>query len=162
VIPAIVEAHLRRRYGYEHHVHAPAATAEELAAAERVSGRRVAKLVLLGLDGKLAMAVVAATDRVNPRPLEEATGSRAVVVPEGQLADRFRPCEPGAEPPLAIFGMPIYVDDKLLRERTIVIPARTHEHAVVVDTSEWVWCERVQPLTNLGLRGRRAAYPRGG
>jgi Ala-tRNA(Pro) deacylase len=156
VIPAIVEAHLRRRYGtYEHRVHAAAASAQELAAAERVSGSRVAKLVLLRLDGELAMAVVAATDRVNVRPLEEATGSRAVPVGEEELADRFLPCEPGAEPPLAMFGVPIYADDKLLRERTILIPAGTHEDAVTVETSEWIWCERVQPLTNLGLRGRR-------
>jgi Ala-tRNA(Pro) deacylase len=153
MIPAIIEAHLRERYSaYEHHVHVPAATAQELAAAEHVSGYRVAKLVVLKLGGHLAMAVVAATDRVNVHPLEEATGARAELVPEAEFAERFSPCEPGAEPPLAIFGVPIYVDDKLIREDAIVIPAGTHEDAAIVGTSEWIWSERVMPLTNLGRR----------
>jgi len=153
MIPAVVDAHLRRWYGaYEHHVHATVATAQELAAAEHVSGYRVAKVVVLELNGELAIAVVAATDRVNMRPLEEATGARAELVPEVEFWQRFWPCDPGSEPPLAMFGVPIYVDHKLIREHTIVIPAGTHEDAAVIDTSEWIWCEKVQPITNLGLR----------
>ncbi len=170
MVPASVEAHLRRYGVYERLVHLPAFTARDLAAAEHVSGYRVAKLVVLRLKGELAIAVIAATDRVNPRPLEEATGARAELVPEEEFVDRFRPCEPGAEPPLAMFGIPIYVDDKLIREPTLLIPAGTHEDAAVLDTSEWVWCERVQPLTNLGQRSppevrrrrRRHARPLGG
>jgi len=153
MIPAVVDAHLREWYGaYQHHVHAIAATAQDLAAAEHVSGYRVAKPVVLRLDGELALAVVAATDRVNVGPLEEATNARAELVPEAEFAERFRPCDPGAEPPLAMFGVPIYVDDKLIRERTIVIPAGTHEDAAVIDTSEWIWCERVRTIVNLGRR----------
>ena len=153
MIPAIVEAHLRRSYGaYEHLVHIPVFTARDLAAAEHVSGHRVAKLVVLRLKGELAIAVIAATDRVNVRPLEEATAARAELVQEEEFLERFRPCDPGAEPPLAMFGIPIYVDDKLIRERTILLPAGTHEDAAVLETSEWVWCERVRPITNLGQR----------
>lgn len=155
MIPAIVEAYLRTRYPtYVHHVHASAFTARDLAAAEHVSGYRVAKLVVLKLSGELAIAVVAATDRVNVRPLEEARGARAELVPEEEFLERFRPCDPGAEPPLALFGIPIYVDDKLIRERTILVPAGTHEDAAVLETSEWVWCERVWPITNLGRRAQ--------
>jgi Ala-tRNA(Pro) deacylase len=158
MIPAIIEARLRDRYSaHEHHVHVSAATAQELAAAEHVSGYRVAKAVVLKLGGDLVIAVVAATDRVNVHPLEEATGARAELVPEADFAERFSPCEPGAEPPLAIFGVPIYVDDKLIRESTIVIPAGTHEDAAVIDTSEWIWSERVMPLTNLGRRAVHGA-----
>jgi Ala-tRNA(Pro) deacylase len=156
MIPAIVLAHLRERYGaYEHHAHPFARTAQQLAAAEHVRGSRVAKVVVLKVGGELALAVVAATDRVNVHPLEEATGARAEVVPDSELADRFRPCEPGAEPPFALFGVPIYADEKLMRERTIVIPAGTHEDAAVVEASEWAWCERVRPLTRLGEPPRR-------
>jgi Ala-tRNA(Pro) deacylase len=156
MIPAVVEAHLRQRYAvFEHHVHASAFTAQELAAADHVSGYRVAKLVVLKLRGTLAIAVVAATDRVNLHPLEEAMGTRAELAPEAEFQERFRPCEPGAEPPLAVFGIPIYVDDKLIRERTILVPAGTHEDAVILDTSEWLWCEKVRPIMNLGQRALR-------
>ena len=153
MIPAIVESHLRARYhAYEHHVHTSAATAQQLAAAEHTSGARVAKLIVVKLDGELALAVIAATDRLNLHPLAEATGVRPKLAREEEFQERFSPCEIGAEPPLAMFGVPIWVDDKLMREDTIVIPAGTHEDAAVVQTSEWLWCERVRPLTDLGRR----------
>jgi Ala-tRNA(Pro) deacylase len=157
VIPPNVEAHLRRRYGaHAHRVQAGAPPAER-AAAEHVRGSCLARPVLLRLDGELAIAVIAATDRVNVRPLEEATGARAVLVPAEEAAERFRPCAPGTQPPFAIFGVPIYVDEKLARERTIVVPAGTREDAVAVEVGEWIWCERVRTLANLGVPARRAA-----
>ena len=153
MMPAVIESHLRQRYhGYEHHTHASAATAQELAAAEHVSGYRVAKAVILRLDGRLAIAVVAATDRVNIGQLEEATAARVELVPEAEFASLFEPCEPGAEPPLAIFGVPIFVDDMLLHERRLVLPAGTHEDAVIIDTHEWMKAEHVQAISNLGRR----------
>jgi Ala-tRNA(Pro) deacylase len=156
MIPDLVERHLRERYhGFEHHVHRSASTAQELASAERLSGHRVAKVVVLDIGGELAMAVVAATDRVNLAPLEEATGTEAALAPEATFAPRFSPCEVGAEPPLAIFGVPIFVDDKLLREQRIAMPAGTHEDAVLVDTHEWLWQEHAQPIVNLGRRSPR-------
>ncbi len=151
MIPARIEAHLRERYrAYEHHTHPAAATAQDLAAAEHVSGGQVAKPVVLRLGGELALAVVAATDRVNLSVLEEATGSRAELVPEAEFCERFTPCDAGAEPPLAIFGVRIFVDHALVRERKIVMAAGTHEDAVILETGEWLWCERAQPIVNLG------------
>jgi Ala-tRNA(Pro) deacylase len=151
MIPTMIEAHLRLRHqGFEHHTHAAAVTAQDLAAAEHVSGRRVAKPVVVSLDGQLAMAVVAATDKVNLAALEEATGRAVELVPEAVFAGRFDPCEPGAEPPLSVFGVPIFVDQKLEQERWLVMQAGTHEDAVVLDTYEWMNCERVQTIANLG------------
>lgn len=151
MMPSTVEAHVRERYReYEHHTHRTASCAQELAAAEHVSGYRVAKAVVLSLNGELALAVVAATDRVDLRALEDATGSRAHLVSEPVFSERFRPCMPGAEPPLAIFGAPIFADSRLLREPRILMPAGTHEDALVVDTAEWMKWEEVQPVANLG------------
>jgi len=153
MIPASIEAHLRERYrSYTHHTHAAAASAQDLAAAEHVSGHRVAKPVVVRLGGELALAVVAATDRVNLSVLEEATGSRAELMPEAEFCERFRPCDAGAEPPLAIFGARIFVDLAFIQQWRIVMAAGTHEDAVVLDTGEWLWCERAQPIVNLGQR----------
>ena len=153
MIPIMVEAHLRQKHqGYEHHVHTPAMSAQELAAAEHVSGRRVAKAVILRLDGQLAIAVVGAAEKLNLGAIEEATGMTAELVPELEFAPRFEPCEAGAEPPFALFGLPIFMDEKLERERTLVMPAGTHEDAVLLDTHQWMTCERVQPVANLGVR----------
>jgi Ala-tRNA(Pro) deacylase len=153
MIPAMIETHLRERHRvYEHHRHALAMSAQELAASEHVTGYRVAKAVVVKLDGKLAIAVVAATDRVALGTLEEATASTAELVPEDEFAGSFRPCEPGAEPPLAMFGLPIFVDEKLLHEKKLLMPAGTHEDAIALDTHEWIQCEEVQPIANLGIR----------
>ncbi len=153
MIPALIDAHLREQHGSAEHRHHPIAmTAQELAAAEHVSGYAVAKPVVVKLDGKLALAVVAATDRVSLSSLEEATGASAELVEEGEFTGAFRPCEAGAEPALALFGVPIFVDERFLHERRIVMPAGTHEDAVVLDTHEWIRCERPQPVANLGIR----------
>jgi Ala-tRNA(Pro) deacylase len=154
MIPAMIESHLREHHrGFEHHTHAAAMTAQELAAAEHVSGYRVAKPVVVKLDGRLAIAVVAATDRVNLGALEEATASAVELVPERDFSGQFQPCDPGAEPPLAMFGFPIFVDQRFMEERKLVMAGGTHEDAIVVDTSEWLSCEGVKPIANLGSRG---------
>ena len=153
MIPTMIEAHLRMRHpGFEHHVHAPVMTAQELAAVEHVSGRRVAKSVVVRLHGHLALAVVGAAEKVNLGALDEATGGSAELVPEEEFAKRFMPCEAGAEPPFALFGLPIFVDEKLERERTVLMPVGTHEDAVLLDTHEWINCEKAQTVANLGLR----------
>jgi Ala-tRNA(Pro) deacylase len=125
-------------------------SAQELAAAEHVSGHRVAKPVVVSLDGLLAFAVVAAADRVSLAALEEATGRPTELVPESEFSPRFQPCEAGAEPPLAMFGVPIFVDESLLKEKKLVMPGGTHEDAIVLDTGEWMRCEGVTPIAGLG------------
>ncbi len=153
MIPTMIQAHLRLRHqGYEHHVHEPVMTAQDLAAAEHVSGRHVAKPVVVKLDGQIALAVVSATERVNLAALEEAMGVAAELVPEAEFAGRFSPCEPGAEPPLALFGIPIFVDQKLEGEKTLVMWAGTHEDSVTLPVSDWLHCERPQAIPNLGVR----------
>jgi Ala-tRNA(Pro) deacylase len=153
MIPAMIEEHLRTHHRtFEHHPHASAMTAQELAAAEHVTGYLVAKPVVVKLDGELALAVVAAAERVSLAMLEEATGRTAELVPEADFAGRFRPCEAGAEPALAVFGVPIFADEKLLHSTALLMPAGTHEDAVRLETHEWIRCERVQPIANLGTR----------
>lgn len=153
MIPSKIQAHLRSDHpGYEHHHHERAMTAQELAATEHVSGFKVAKPVVVKLDGELALAVVAATDRVSLAMLEEATGRKVELVPEPEFEPRFESCEAGAEPAFAVFGLPIFADERLLHEPRLMMPAGTHEDAIVVDTHEWMRCEKVQPVANLGTR----------
>ncbi len=153
MIPMMIQAHLRLRHqGCEHLTHDAVMTAQDLAAVEHVSGRHVAKPVVVKLDGHLAIAVVAATERVNLAALEEALGVRAELVPEPEFEQAFRPCEAGAEPPLALFGIPIFVDQKLETEKTLLMAAGSHEDAVLLDTHEWLACEKPQPIANLGVR----------
>jgi Ala-tRNA(Pro) deacylase len=155
MIPTVIEAHLRQNHrGFEHHQHPNAMTAQDLAAADHVTGYQVAKPVVVRLGDRLVLAVVSAAERVSLGMLEEATGERAELVPETEFASHFVPCEAGAEPPLSVFGLPIFADEKFLRADKILMQAGTHEDSVVLDTHDWILRERVQPVANLGTHFR--------
>lgn len=152
MIPTTIETHLREHHGnFKHTTHRWAVTAQELAAVEHVKGKKVAKPVVIRVGGKLAMAVVSAPHKVNLGVLEEAMGANADLVPEAEFKGRFAPCEPGAEPPLALFGLPIFVDEELMLEPTLVMQAGTHEDAIELTTGDWIKCEGVQPVAGLGM-----------
>jgi Ala-tRNA(Pro) deacylase len=151
MIPSTIQEHLTQHHpGYEHHHHQLAGSAQELAAAEHVTGYRVAKPVIVRVRGQAAIAVVSAAQRVRLGALEEAMGAPVELVPEDEFARWFGPCERGAEPALAMFGLPILVDAHLAGERKIVMPAGTHEDAVVLDVERWLACERAQTVPDLG------------
>ncbi len=153
MIPSMIESHLRKHHrDFEHHVHASAMTAQDLAAADHVTGYRVAKPVVVKLGGKLVIAVVSAAEKVALGVLEEATGEEAELVTETEFAPKFQPCEAGAEPALGIFGLPIFADEKFLHEDRVLMQAGTHEDSIVLDTHHWILCERIQPVANLGAR----------
>lgn len=153
MIPTMIDDYLREHnLRYEHHVHGRTVPAQRLAAAEHVAGSRVAKVVVLDVDGRLALAVVSAPAAVDMEALRGATGAeRVALVPERRFEERFWPCEAGAEPPLSLFGVPIYVDANLAREPWLLMRAGTHEDAIQVDTDAWLRSERVRIVDGLGV-----------
>jgi Ala-tRNA(Pro) deacylase len=152
MIPETIDRYLKDHHlSYEHTTHVRAVPAQRLAAAEHVPGHRIAKPVVVSVDGVLALAVVSATERVDVDALREATGAVDVkLVPEATFAGRFEPCEVGAEPPLGMFGMPIYVDAMLAREPWLVMRGGTHEDALRVETAAWLRAEDATPVERLG------------
>ena len=152
MIPEHIDQYLRDHHpACEHSAHLRAVTAQRMAAAEHVRGGRVAKPVVVSLDGELALAVVAADRKVDLDVLALATGTiRAELCPEGEFADRFAPCEAGAEPPLSLFGMRIYVDAALASEPWVVMRGGTHEDAVRMGTDEWLDEENARVVQGLG------------
>lgn len=153
MIPTPIEKYLVDHHlSFAHHVHPRAVPAQELAAVEHVSGCRVAKPVVVNLGGSLAIAVVPAHRRVDLGVMARATASAdAQLAPEPAFEQRFWPCEQGAQPPLAMFGMPIYVDEVLSREPFLVMRAGTHEDSILVTTRDWMRSEAVQPLAGLAI-----------
>jgi Ala-tRNA(Pro) deacylase len=152
MIPVPVDTYLRdHRLRFEHHVHGRAVAAQRLAAAEHVPGSRVAKVVVVRIDGELALCVVSALQRVNLAALSDALKARdAHLVPEADYAERFWPCEAGAEPPLSMFGLPIYVDAALAREPWLLMRGGTHEDALQIETDDWLLSERARIVDGLG------------
>jgi Ala-tRNA(Pro) deacylase len=155
MIPVPIERYLREHHlAFEPHVHRRAVAAQRLAAAEHVSGARVAKVVVARADGELCLAVIAASQHLDAERLRAAMGARLVsLAPEAAFAERFGPCEPGAEPPLGLFGLPIYVDAKLALEPRILMRAGTHEDAIEVQTDDWLLSEHARIVDGLGTVG---------
>src|SRR5512138_44450 len=87
MIPDRVDQYLKQHHpASEHTAHPRTVPAQRLAAAEHVSGMRVAKTVVVSLDGELVLAVVAADRKVDLGALALATGAEvAELVPEDEF-----------------------------------------------------------------------------
>ena len=122
----------------EHHVqylviaHSPAYTAQGIAGITHISGKELAKTVMVRMDGTLAMAVVPAKYHVDLEALRRAAGARVtVLVPEEEFKDKFPECETGAMPPFgSLYGIPVYADDSLEQDKEIVFNAGTHRELI--------------------------------
>jgi Ala-tRNA(Pro) deacylase len=124
-----VEAYLREnKVPFEVQHHAVAYTAQEVAAAEHVPGRMLAKVVMLLGDGKLSMFVLPAPARVDLEKAASVLGAKDVrLAHEDEFADRFAGCEVGAMPPFgSLYDVPLYADKSLAEDETIVFEAGTH------------------------------------
>ncbi|HUK66623.1 MAG TPA: YbaK/EbsC family protein [Anaeromyxobacteraceae bacterium] len=152
MIPTLIDAYLHEHgLRFEHLVHGRTVAAQRLAAAEHIAGQRVAKVVVLTVDGRLSLAVVAAPAQVDLELLRRVLGAQSIeLAPEEQFADLFSPCEAGAEPPLSLFGLPIFVDAVLTREPWLLMRGGTHEDAIQVDTDAWLLSEKARIVDGLG------------
>jgi Ala-tRNA(Pro) deacylase len=112
--------------------HAPAYTAQEIAARVRIPGRQLAKTVIVRVDGKLAMAVLAASDRVDFALLKQGTGARKIdLVREEEFAFRFPACEVGAMPPFGnLYGLEVFVASSFAENENISFNAGSHSELI--------------------------------
>jgi Ala-tRNA(Pro) deacylase len=112
--------------------HSPAFTSQEIAAAAHVSGKQLAKTVIVKMDSKLAMVVVPANDQVNFSQLREITGAKELdLASESEFKDKFPGCEVGAMPPFGnLYDMPVFVSSKLSHENQILFCAGSHSELI--------------------------------
>ena len=109
--------------------HAPAYTAQEIAALTHIPGKNLAKTVVVKLDGKMAMAVLPASRAVDFELLKKASGAaKAELASEDEFRDIFPECELGAMPPFGnLYDMPVYVDERLSEDEAIAFNAGSHK-----------------------------------
>jgi len=108
--------------------HSKAYTAQGIAAVSHISGKELAKTVIVKLDGALAMAVLPASYQVDLPALKRATGvQEAALATEREFKQHFPDCETGAMPPFGnLYGIPVYVDDTLTEDKEIAFNAGSH------------------------------------
>ena len=117
---------------YTHTVHPLAYTAREVASAEHLPNREVAKTVVVFADEGYHMIVVPANRLVDFQEVRVTLGfTHARLATEQELAQLFPDCELGAMPPLGtLYGLPVYVDRSLTGDEEIVFEGGTHSEAI--------------------------------
>ncbi|MDG3008020.1 aminoacyl-tRNA deacylase [Paludisphaera mucosa] len=120
-----------RRVWFKSLPHAPASSAERLAARLHVSGRAVAKAVLMRVGGEDWLAVLPATSRIDVARLAAALHrdpSEVRLATAEEVARRFPNCEPGAIPPFGrLYGIATIVDPSLIQPEIAFAAHTRHE-----------------------------------
>ena len=139
-IPSRIMSYLEERGAdFEHSRHTTTYTASELARVEHVPERTVAKTVVFLGDEIFAMAVLPADERVDLEELRVALGlERLRLASEEEVAKLFPDCEIGAMPPLGpLFGLPVYVDNRLAEQDMIEFNGGTHRDEIRMSYDEF-------------------------
>ena len=141
--------------------HPPRYTAQELAQEEHVSGKLIAKVVLVMADQQLVMAVIPATSRMNVPWVRTALKARSVrLATETEFLGAFPDCEVGAMPPFGnLYHMPVLVDRALTQDPVIMFNGGAHDVLITMTYTDF---ERlVQPKVAIiatGAAGREAPF----
>ncbi len=117
---------------YESITHLPASTAQETAARAHISGKNMAKTVMVKVKGELAMAILPANKKVNFILLKDSIGNHDIeLASEIEFRNAFPDCELGAMPPFGnLYGMKIFVDKSLTKDKEIAFNAGTHNELI--------------------------------
>jgi Ala-tRNA(Pro) deacylase len=114
-------------------------TAQDLAAAEHVSGWNVVKPVLVKADDAFVLCALPASQRIDLSKLADVLHARHVeLADERTLAQVCSDCELGAEPPIgSLFGVPTVMEDDLEGATHVLFQAGTHEDAIEMPLADF-------------------------
>jgi Ala-tRNA(Pro) deacylase len=119
--------------------HPSSYTAQGTAAVMHVSGREVAKTVVVQAGKEYYLAVMPASSHVQLGKLSQVIGHPARLAGEREFDSLFPDCELGAMPPLGeLYGLPVYVDESLIADKEIVFNAGTHRDAVRMNLADFM------------------------
>jgi len=112
--------------------HSRAYTAQEIAASAHIPGKELAKTVMVKIDGKMSMAVLPASHKIDFDLLKMAAGaSEAELATEREFKGMFPECEPGAMPPFGnLYGMDVFVERTLAEDAEIAFNAGSHTELI--------------------------------
>ena len=119
--------------------HSPAYTARQTAVSAHIPTKELAKSVILMADDKAVMVVVPASQRVALGRMRKIIGAEAVcLADESQFQALFPGCELGAMPPFGnLYGLEVYVSDKLSEDELIAFNAGSHTELVRMAYSDF-------------------------
>ncbi len=115
------------KISYEVYNHPLAYTAQEIAERQHFSGKEMAKVVMLEVDGGLIMAVVTASQKVRLNNIKANVAAHEVrLATEDEFISKFPDCGIGSMPPFGnLFGLPVYVHPAVETNRSTLTRATT-------------------------------------
>lgn len=138
----------------QHHIkyltisHSPAFTAQQVAESAHISGKEIAKIVIVKLDDKLTMIVLPSTSKIDLDQLKESThAKKAELASEYEFKDKFPECELGAMPPFgSLFGMEVFVVKGLGNNKQIAFNAGSHSELFQMTYDDFIRLESPKVL----------------
>jgi Ala-tRNA(Pro) deacylase len=117
-----------------------------VAQSAHIRAKDLAKTVMVKVAGKLAMAVLPASDSVDLDLLKQSTGAKEVrLATEWEFKDRFPDCEIGAMPPFGnLYEMEVFVSPRLAEDEMIAFNAGSHTELVQLAYKDFA--ELVSPV----------------
>ncbi len=134
---------------YELLQHPRAYTAQEVAGAQHVPGRKMVKSVIVNADGKFIMCILPAIHLIDFTLLKEVLGTDDLrLAKEEEIANLFPDCAVGAEPPFAKWydKMDLYYDSVLDECNRIVFNAGTHTDTVQMSWKDYKRLQKPKPI----------------
>jgi Ala-tRNA(Pro) deacylase len=125
---------------YQSSTHSRAYTAQGIAQAQHLSGKKLAKVVIvMAGDGTLIMAVVPANCRVDLDKLRQLIHTDWIrLATEEEFKDAFPECELGAMPPFGnIYHLDVWMDESLRAYPTIAFNAGTHAEIIQMSLADF-------------------------
>lgn len=128
-----------RHISFQRLPHRRTYTANRMAQALHVKGRKVAKTVLLKTAQGHMLAVLPATHHIDLEQLREDLGDPNVALAgEDEMERLFPDCEPGAVPPFgSLYQLPTFMDDSLAQDESIVFEGPDHEQAIRMSLQDY-------------------------
>ncbi len=119
--------------------HSAAFTAQEVAASAHIRGKELAKTVLIKIDGKMVMAVLPASDKIDFDTLKNSLSAENTrLAYEQEFIDKFPDCEIGAMPPFGnLYGIDVYVAKSLTKDDEIVFNACSHSMLIKLSYKDY-------------------------
>ena len=118
--------------------HSAALTAQHRAEILDLPGAQVAKVVMARTGGGMVMVVLAAPHDVVLSRLAKAIGGEVSVAHEEEFTPLFPDCDPGAMSPFGnLYGMRVYVDERLAAQPTVAVPAGTYKESITLPFADF-------------------------
>jgi Ala-tRNA(Pro) deacylase len=131
-VKKLIEFLEKNHIKYNTIIHSAVFTAQEIAASAHIPGKELAKTVMVKVNGKMAMAVLPASYKVDFKRLKGAKGANRVeLASEQEFKTMFPECDIGAMPPFGnLYDMEVFEDERLTEDREIAFNAGSHSELI--------------------------------